>query len=283
MQTKHHRRSAIVLAWCTVVVGICESVALAQQDRFSTMVQTAPLTAEQVVKNLEERNRERDKALSQFQGTRNYRMQYRGFPGDRDAEMVVEMTYVSPATKKFTVVSQRGSKFIIDHVFKKLLEGEEEALGKENRERTALNTTNYDFTLDGYEVTGAGARYVLSVVPKSKNKFLYLGRIWVDAEDFAVARIKAEPAKNPSFWIKKSVIEHTYVKVNDFWLPLENHTESSVRLGGRAILSIEYKDYRITKADRLNKVESAHEDESPGQFYEVRRPADKDCQYCGVP
>ncbi|MGA7892979.1 MAG: hypothetical protein WCA49_07135, partial [Candidatus Sulfotelmatobacter sp.] len=63
--------------------------------------------------------------------------------------------------------------------------------------------------------------------------------------------IKGEPGKNPSFWIKKTDIEHRYVKVNEFWLPAENHTESTIRLGGVAILSIEYKDYRITKAASL--------------------------------
>jgi hypothetical protein len=49
------------------------------------------------------------------------------------------------------------------------------------------------------------------------------------------------------------------VKVNDFWLPAENHTESVIRLGGRATLSIEYKDYKITKASPLPGPENARE------------------------
>jgi hypothetical protein len=218
--------------------------------------QAPPLTATQVVANLQEKNKERAHALQQFQGTRIYRMQYHGFPSDRDAEMVVKASYQAPASKQFTVVSQTGSKFVIEHVFKKLLEGEQEAGDEENRKRTALDATNYDFTLDRYEVTPAGAQYVLSVLPKSKNKFLYDGKIWVDAKDFAVVRIEAEPAKNPSFWIKKSEIKHTYIKVDDFWLPAENHTESVIRLGGRAILSIEYKDYKITQAGPIHRVEN---------------------------
>ena len=68
------------------------------------------------------------------------------------------------------------------------------------------------------------------------------------AEDFAVARIEAEPAKNPSFWTKNTKIEHRYVKVNDFWLPARNHSLTSVRLGGRADLTIEYLDYQVTPA-----------------------------------
>ncbi len=40
------------------------------------------------------------------------------------------------------------------------------------------------------------------VEPQTNNKLLFRGRIWVDAEDFAVVRIEAVPAKNPSFWTK---------------------------------------------------------------------------------
>jgi hypothetical protein len=187
-------------------------------------------------------------------------MQYRGFPSDRDAEMVVNVTYHAPDAKTFSVVSQTGSKLIIDRVFKKLIEGEQEATSEENRRETALSTDNYEFTSAGYETTPEGAQYVLNLLPRNKNKFLYRGKIWVDAKEFAVVRIEGEPAKNPSWWIKKTEVKHRYVKVNDFWLPAENHTESLVRLGGRAILSIEYKDYKITKAAPLRGSETAHED-----------------------
>jgi outer membrane lipoprotein-sorting protein len=225
----------------------------------SYSAQNAPLPVEQVAKKLQERNAQRAAALGQFNGTRVYRMQYRGFPSDRDAEMVVDVTYRAPDSKEFSVVSQKGSKFIIDHVFKKLLEGEQEAANEENRRNTALSTENYDFTSAGYENTPNGEQYVLNLLPKTRNKYLYRGKIWVDAKDFAVVRIEGEPARNPSFLIKKTEVKHRYVKVNDFWLPAENHTESVIRLGGRAILSIEYKDYRITKAAPLRGPENAHE------------------------
>ena len=222
------------------------------------LVANAPLTVEEVVKHMQAKNHERAVALHQFQGMRVYRMEYRGFPSNRDAEMVVNMSYQAPNTKEFNVVSQTGSKFIIDHVFKKLLDGEREAMSEENRQRTALNSENYDFTMAGYETTPDGAEYILNTIPKTKNKFLYRGKIWVDAKDFAVTKIDAEPAKNPSFWIKKTEIQHKYVKVNDFWFPAENRSESSIRLGGKAVLSIEYKDYKIKEAEPLHGVESAH-------------------------
>ena len=219
----------------------------------------APLPVEEVVRNLQQKNAQRAAALAGFEGTRIYRMQYHGFPSDRDAEMEVDVTYHAPDAKRFSVVSTKGSKFIIDHVFKKLLEGEQEAANDENRRRTALSTENYDFSLAGYEDSPDGGRYVLDLLPRTKNKFLYRGKIWVDAKDFAAVRIEGEPGKNPSFWIKKTEIAHKYIKVNDFWLPAENHTESVIRLGGTAILSIEYRDYRITSASSQAKVEKTRQ------------------------
>lgn len=219
---------------------------------------TAPLSADEVARKLQEKNRERAEALREFQGTRIYRMEYRGFPSDREAEMVVSMSYRFPDKKDFTIVSQSGSKFIVDHVFKRLLEGEEEAADQENQRHTALSLENYDFQMLGYENMPSGARYVLEVTPKSKNKFLYRGKIWVDAKDFAVTQIEAEPAKNPSFWIKKTDIEHKYVKFDNFWLPAENHSESLIRLGGRATLTIEYKDYKILAARPLDRMMSGY-------------------------
>lgn len=219
-----------------------------QSSQPAASLQGVPLSAEQVVRNLEERNAQRAAALAGFAGTRIYRLQYRGLPSNRDAEMTVNVTYHAPAAKQFSIISENGSKLLIDRVLKKLLESEQEAATEENQRRTALSTENYNFSLAGYEDTPAGGRYILDLAPKTENKFLYRGKIWVDARDFAVVRIEGEPGKNPSFWVRKTKITHQYIKVNDFWLPEENHTESTTRLGGRAILSIEYRDYKIISA-----------------------------------
>ena len=47
-------------------------------------------------------------------------MQYHGLFKDRDAEMIVKVHFSAPDSKQFTIVSENGSKFVIDHVFKKL-------------------------------------------------------------------------------------------------------------------------------------------------------------------
>jgi len=217
------------------------------------------LNAEQVVQNLVSMNLKRAEALIGYQSTRVYRLAYRGFPGGRVAEMVVNVKYQAPGTKEFEIVSATGSKLLIDRVFKKLLQAEKEAFEIENQKRIAINQENYELTLIGYESGPGAPSYVFSAKPRTKNKYLFQGKIWVDAEQFAVIRIEGEPAKNPSFWIKDTKIETRYVNVNDFWLPEHQHSDTAVRLGGHADFSIEYKDYRITDASRLQKLSSAAE------------------------
>src|SRR6476620_72674 len=121
----------------------------------------APLNVDQVVSNLVQKNFERAQALTSYQGTRIYRLEYHGFPSSRDAEMIVDVKYQAPATKEFTVRSETGSKLLIERVFKKLLQSEKEALSDENVSRTALNRDNYKFAQVGYETTPTGALYVL--------------------------------------------------------------------------------------------------------------------------
>jgi hypothetical protein len=248
---KMHSRIVLLNVPLLMYIGIWQ-LATAQPSNTIAIAPGTALTSEQVVNNLVRRNLERAQALAAYQGTRIYRLEYRGFLGSRSAEMVVAVSYKSPETKEFIILSETGSKLLIERVFKKLLQSEQEALVEENPSDTALNRDNYKFAQVGYESTPTGALYVFSVEPRTKNKFLYRGRIWVDAEDFAVVRLQGEPAKNPSFWTKETKIEQTYAKVSDFWFPALNRSSTSIRLGGRADLTIEYRDYRTTAAPPLN-------------------------------
>ena len=193
-------------------------------------------------------NQERAQALVHSEEMRVYRVVYHGLRLDLVGEMTVKATYERPSSKEFKVVSQSGSKLIANHVFKRLLESEEEAAQPAMSAKTQLNRDNYDFVLMGYEPSAVGGQYVLRVAPKVRGKYVYRGRIWVDGVDFAVTQIEAEPAENPSFWTKKSEIHHDYRKIQGFWLPVKNQSVSYIRLGGRATLTIEYQDYSVIDA-----------------------------------
>lgn len=204
---------------------------------------TPALPVGDIVTRLAAMNVQRAERLRSYHGTRLYAVEYRGFPGDRSASMLVNVTYEAPR-KTFTIVSEEGSKLLLKRVLRKLVESEQEA--DQNRRDTGLTENNYRFQLVGTEAVDGRQCYVLDVDPKRKDKFLYDGKIWVDVEDFAVARIEARPAKNPSFWISRTNIEHHYQKHGEFWLPATNRSTTKVRLGGEAVLTIDYREYQIT-------------------------------------
>jgi hypothetical protein len=203
------------------------------------------MNMEEIVSRLMHNNQERSNALHAFDGVRSYSIVYHGLAGGREARLEVKAHYVAPASKSFDVISQSGSKMLQSKVLLKLLESEREAAYAENQPRMALTTENYNFTLLGSRPSAYGGCYRMSVEPKREEKFLYRGEICVNAADFAVESIDAEPAKNPSFWIKKTRITHRYEKVGQFWLPASNQTVTNVRLGGTATLDILYSGYEL--------------------------------------
>lgn len=259
----HPLPGSIIPLLILCAAGLCQAPSgqelKAAGQRPDAQLSAYRLNASQVVENLVRMNLMRAEALLGYQSTRVYRLAYRGFPGGRNAEIVVTVKYLAPETKEFEIVSATGSKLLIDRVFKKMMQAEKEAFERENQKHIAINHENYEFTLTGYEDAPGGPSYVLSVKPRTRNKYLFKGRIWVDADQFAVVRIEAEPARNPSFWIKDTKIETLYMNVGDFWLPARNHSITAVRLGGHADFSIEYKDYRILGAGPLNKLSSTAE------------------------
>ncbi len=208
---------------------------------------SAPLTADQVMNQVVSMNEVRAKALASYSSVRTYHLECHCV-SHKKAEMVVRADYLAPDQKVFTIVSKSGSGTVRNKVFKKLLEAEQESMREENQQRSAITPENYTFELSGYEKTDTGEFYVLDAQPRSKNKFLFRGQIWVNAKDFAITRVEGEPAVNPSWWTVRTDFKRSYQKVGDFWLPESNESETKVRIFGTAVLTIEYGDYQITSA-----------------------------------
>ena len=160
--------------------------------------------------------------------------------------MQVEATYRAPNDKSFKVISESGSKLLLREVLMKLLQSEREAQEERNRKALEIGPANYSFELENVQHTPTGDLYVLAVEPRSKSKFVYNGKIWVDARDYAITRMEGSPATNPSFWVKNVEVQYEWAKIGGFWLPARNYSVTNVRLGGRAVLNIGYSDYQIT-------------------------------------
>jgi hypothetical protein len=132
---------------------------------------------------------------------------------------------------------------LCEKVLQRAVDSEREA--SLHKDATALTRANYKFYLKGQENLNGRLAYILDVEPVTPNKFLYRGRIWVDGIDFAVARMEVQPGKNPSFWISRTAIHHMNTNVGGFWLPQLNRSETKVRIGGTAVMTIDYGTYRI--------------------------------------
>src|SRR5258708_13733830 len=126
MRVRRTIRAAMTVA---VLAPLVASKLIAADSGPSSPAATAgaPLSADQVVDNLVRRNQERAQALLHSEATRVYRLVYHGLPSDRVAEMTVQATYDRPSSKEFKIVSQSGSKLIVNRVFKKLLDSEKDA------------------------------------------------------------------------------------------------------------------------------------------------------------
>jgi MucB/RseB N-terminal domain len=181
--------------------------------------------------------------LQSFDVIRAYRVDYQGLGGARHAEMQVASTYVSPNRKAFRIISQSGSRFLLDRIINKLLESEKEY--QLDEADSDLSPHNYEFKLLGTEQVAGNDSYVMEITPRRKAKYLCRGKIWVDTRDFAIVRLEGEPAKNPSFWVTHASMANTYQKIGDFWLPAHKDATSDVRLGGKAVLAIDFSGYRV--------------------------------------
>lgn len=192
---------------------------------------------------MQHHNEARSAGLQHYQTVRHYSVEYQSSIAHIAAAMEVEVNYDRESGKSFRIVSQSGSKLLCEKVLKRAVDSEREA--SQNKGSTALTPANYRFKLAGSESLDGRPAYILHVEPITPSKFLYRGNVWVDATDFAVVKIEVEPAKNPSFWISRTRIRSTNAKTGEFWLPQQNRSESKIRIGGTAVLTIDYGSYQI--------------------------------------
>jgi outer membrane lipoprotein-sorting protein len=200
-----------------------------------------PLTAEQIVSRMAAQDLARQASIEGYAGMRRYVLENHKF--HKRAEMLVQVQGDRDGTKHFEIVSQEGWGGAHKHVFRKMLESETEASRPEMHASERLIPENYDFDLIGTELVAGRIAYVLEVKPKRDEKYLFRGRIWVDAEDYALARAEGEPAKKPSFWTKDIHFVQIYQKCGSLWFPVSTQSVTEAHLFGTTDVSIEYFDY----------------------------------------
>lgn len=201
------------------------------------------LTTDEIVNRMISADAARMPRLKEYTSIRHYSLVNTRF--ETKAAMTVRMVYRRPGVKEFEILEQSGPGPVRTKVFKRMLDSEKEASNGAARAETQISPRNYAFRLlESKDVDGRKC-FVLEAEPKTKNKLLFRGRVFIDAEDFAVARIEGSPAQSPSFWVTKTEFVHKYKKFGPFWLAVSNESDTDVRIFGRTRVSINYGEYAI--------------------------------------
>jgi Outer membrane lipoprotein-sorting protein len=236
---------AAFLAMTTFAVGAHAQLNQGNQtDLTTTLEPVRPgVTAVQIFDQLIAHNSLRAATLLNYTALRTY--QVVDLQGKVHAEEVGRMEYLAPDQKKFVVTSEKGSVLVRRLALNALVASEIETAAGKLHHDSAISPANYTLDVLGEQQVGAYHCFVVQAVPKRKDKYLFEGKVWIDAEDYVVVRIEGRPAKKLSFWIQRAEFVRQYQKIDSFWLPQRDMTFVDVRLYGKKILTIDHHDYTV--------------------------------------
>jgi len=235
------------------VSGSAPVTLIAQSQSFAgkTAAETEPssysalvgLTSDEVIAKMVERNRLRSEQLRRYSAVRTYEI--KNSAGQLAAQAVVRVSYEAPDQKTFDKTSEQGSAIVRHLVFDRLLQSEGETSSGREHHDSAITAANYSFVPAGEEDVGPYHCFVFEATPKRKDKYLFEGRIWIDAQDFAIAKIAGHPAKKPSFWVNRADFVRQYQKTDGFWVPYRDETSVEVKIYGHKIFTVDHQQYVI--------------------------------------
>ena len=161
----------------------------------------------------------------------------------KHAELFVNVKCDTHGTKHFEILAEEGWRAATEHVLRKMVESEAETSLPQMRVKTRLAPDNYVFRIAPGDVIEGRSVFVIDIAPRRSDKYLFRGRIWVDAKDYALVRAEGEPAKNASFWIRSVHFVQQYRPNGSFWFPSSTDSTTEALIFGRTKVSISYFNY----------------------------------------
>jgi len=153
-----------------------------------------------------------------------------------------------PRSLHYASIKFEGDGFIKSNVIVRVLQSEVEQVEKGDREATALNDRNYQFSYKGVETLNGHKVHVFKVKPRQKKSGLFKGKIYLDAETGRMRRIEGSVVKTPSFFLRRIDFVQDFADVDGFTVPTELHSTARAHIVGRAMVSIVHRGYRLTGA-----------------------------------
>ena len=202
----------------------------------------APPSGDEILARLESENSRRHLLLKEYSGSRRYTLQNSRF--GKQAAVAVLMRYRHPEGERHTVLTRSGSD-TLNGIIDKVLATEVSASLPREYARNQITSANYRVRLLGTEVAAGRSCYVLELAPRIKNRFLIVGKAWVDAASYAVVRLEGQYAASMSILVGAPHIREEFIEVRGFWLPGHVHSVTSSFLLGPTELDILFTDYQL--------------------------------------
>ena len=205
------------------------------------------ITGDHIVAELLDHEERRSAALMEYTAAKRH--QVFDSRGEMYAEEVTRINYRAPNKKTTSVLtSQSGWAPSGRFTFYQVVASEADGAATEEDRESSITPANYNFDLRGEQQVGPSHCFVVQAIPKRKDESLFAGRIWIDAQDFAIVRIEGHPAKRPSFWIAKEYSVRQYQRIDGFWLPEKDERLVYIRIYGSKIMTIDHWDYVVNHA-----------------------------------
>ena len=205
------------------------------------------LDAAAVVRGVDSSVKNRIDRLAGYTVTEHYAV-YRGKDETHQAaDMVVKTSYRKETGKSYEIVSQSGGAVWRNEVLGTLLDNEKRMSQPNNVGTALINSSNYDMRLDAnaHEQFNGRDCLVLDITPRRPSQYLFKGKLWVDAQDFAIVQLKGTASKSAFFLASAAEVVRQYDDLSG--LPMATHAQaiSSSSLLGQTVVKIDYTNYQL--------------------------------------
>jgi len=207
----------------------------------STVAAEAPSGSE-ILARIESENSRRHSQLKEYSGNRQYTMQNTRF--GMEAAVAVLMNYRQSDGQRYTVVSRSGSDKL-NGIIDQVIASERVESQPPESTRRDITAANYRARLLAIEVAAKRSCYVVELTPRIKNRFLIVGKVWVDTESFAVVRIEGQFAASVSILLGAPRLTEDFIEVQGYWLPAHVKSVTSSLLLGPTELEILFSNYQL--------------------------------------
>jgi hypothetical protein len=189
---------------------------------------------DQIVTAMQQRQAENHAAARPYSIVREYRLFGSDSAQEAESVVVARIQYLDPDHTQYAILRSSGSSRGVGIVHR-VLDSETEI--HKDPQNYGVTPDNYKFTFVGEQVLDGHRCYVLALHPQRKDHRLIDGRAWVDADSYQIRLMQGEPAKSPSWWLKKVQVTMHYGDIGGVWAPLSTQAIADVRWFGKRVFT----------------------------------------------